>query len=729
MTLKQKDIRKIQDVVRSQASRMQADDPVAVEALMKTLVSVLHGRFESKVIEPYMREALAAVEADGDGAGASGENGSATPPTPEAHPEQIDPREPALDSTGVAPYRFVPLADTVLPSPVPRDALSHGRPLPGGLCGTIRVTWTLQTPLLIGDPVKEPGADGQSRTVLHPFKLDDDHFAIPGASLRGAIRAVLEPATFSRMSRINDHLRFAVRDFENAHYQQYLMQAEEVRAGWLRQVTHDGEPCYELVPCSWARLPAEQIEARTGTTNWVDLDLKTKRTKLIASGSLAGDLRLSITPPGARYGGMAEFAPAGAVFGRIVVSDKAPPVPADREEFKKKVDYVFFSNTPSKNPGTGAAFSPAGRRYPVHESVIALFHRLHSNQGQDPPEPQGAWQFWSKAFRRGEWIPVFYTGPRKDDPDTWIANDTVDSLWLGLTRLFRMPTRYSVGRVRDFTAAHASRPRTGTGEPLLDIAEALFGYVDELENKPLPRQVKSRVMVGFATTPAAGAQVDPDPRRTVLMGPKPQFYPYYLRDAAVNGYNTNAARLSGWKRYPVRPAAQLPDLPYDRQGQQNEKTATYLRFLHPKRADGDAITFTGDIHVHNLLPCELGAVLWAITFGAQNGSLCHALGHAKPFGYGRVSPGVTTLNVRRHDGGKPDTVEGYIEVFKTFIEGAMALRDGAFDTLPQITSLTAMADPNKGLLEAHGGHLSYPAEGYKGYKAVRVKEQGLRIYK
>ena len=47
------------------------------------------------------------------------------------------------------------------------------------------------------------------------------------------------------------------------------------------------------------------------------------------------------------------------------------------------------------------------------------------------------------------------------------------------------------------------------------------------------------------------------------------------------------------------------------------------------------VRFSGRIHVHNLRPVELGAVLWALTWGSRT-NLRHRLGMGKPLGYGNV---------------------------------------------------------------------------------------------
>ena len=50
---------------------------------------------------------------------------------------------------------------------------------------------------------------------------------LPGSSLRGMVRTVMEIATFSHLGRINDHRHFGDREL-------MTLPANEIQAGWLR---------------------------------------------------------------------------------------------------------------------------------------------------------------------------------------------------------------------------------------------------------------------------------------------------------------------------------------------------------------------------------------------------------------------------------------------------------------------------------------------------------------
>jgi hypothetical protein len=93
--------------------------------------------------------------------------------------------EPLL---GTAPYRFVPLNETVVAAPIQEPR--HDRPEPEHLSGRIDLVWEARGPILIGDPIEN--AHGDTERVL-PFVLAppedagrtreqrQSHAAIPGA--------------------------------------------------------------------------------------------------------------------------------------------------------------------------------------------------------------------------------------------------------------------------------------------------------------------------------------------------------------------------------------------------------------------------------------------------------------------------------------------------------------------------------------------------------------------
>ena len=105
-----------------------------------------------------------------------------------------------------SPFRFVALNRKVV---IPESSSPElDRPVSGGFSGCMRVTWAVETPLLIGNEVTEPG---RREKVVVPLQLTSDEGndpVIPGASLRGMIRAATEIVAHGRLAQIDSHLRF-----------------------------------------------------------------------------------------------------------------------------------------------------------------------------------------------------------------------------------------------------------------------------------------------------------------------------------------------------------------------------------------------------------------------------------------------------------------------------------------------------------------------------------------
>ncbi len=182
------------------------------------------------------------------------------------------------EQTGVAgraitaPYGFVPLSrkivrpewlqpreaddKTLIPPPL------HDLPFLDGISGTFKLHIEAETPIF---------CRGAGESEL-PFQLGagaDARFAIPGTSLKGAIRNVLEIATFGCMSRVNDH-RYAVRDLQNRDlYGRFMAEIVKnertgkgepmplVNAGWL---VRDSQGRYSITVCDFAKIEYELLK-------------------------------------------------------------------------------------------------------------------------------------------------------------------------------------------------------------------------------------------------------------------------------------------------------------------------------------------------------------------------------------------------------------------------------------------------------------------------------------
>jgi len=540
-----------------------------------------------------------------------------------------------------APYRFVPLNETIVPPEC--QGLPLDEPLAGDGSATLDVTWGIETPLLIGKAVDEPGAE-----VVVPMHLGGkDNWVIPGATLRGLVRSSLEIIAFARLRQLNHHFRFGIRDFTHHRYrdERQIGTDGHVRAGWLLKQDED----YHIQPCAdegndWGYVEIESLPGNPRRGTWSS---KTRDEKYAAmAGRLSGFTEVGPRPLQSR---MVYRPDASGRPGTFVASDKAVG--------RKRYEYVLFAASSAQ-----ATKIEAG---PWHE-----FEVMNCRQGRNGLEPDGAWADLAEKVENGEKVPVFWVGSLEHQSDDFA---------FGLTRLFKIPHKHRVGD----KLPEPHKPRLGTGgKPERDFVETLFGYVDEREDLtriPGGHQLgnalahKSRVSFGFASpldTEAFAYWPDAEKRfKTIMMAPRASYAPYYLV-GTVKDWSDADSTLAGRKRYPPRYEAdtlraaegelqeRLKD-PEERivaaspEGNRpNPEVLTRLRFLRPKTSDA---AFVGRIKLHNVTEIELGAVLWALTFGNDtNGLYRHMLGRAKGMGAGQSAVRKVELSWRPHSGPRID---------------------------------------------------------------------------
>ena len=598
-------------------------------------------------------------------------------------------------------YNFVPLASKVV-CPEWATQVSQDLPLPGGVCAEIRVRWTNHTPLLIGSGRDDQDLNPEGVQRVRPFQHPDGTPALPGSSLRGMLRNVIEIASFSRMMLVDD-TDLSIRDFTNIKndYMQRLVTngADDPKVGaspkahsawlWLDGVN------WRVKEVGSCRVQQSDISKeyflhnpqlwRTGGQQWCPT-AREKYEALWSCPAAAGDrgpLRCwyqvddGKTPKEHASKGSKSFRPKSIYLKyRLVTmlwsaspSADVPPLPSA----SKGVLVVTGQPGPSKH--MEFVFEPPPGREAtsviVDKAVFNRFQRVHGS-------PDGDWKLlWEARALRGEAVPVFVL----KDPNTGKPSA------IGLAQMMRLPGKHSIGQMLQ---AHY---KDAEG---LDFATTLFGRVADSPNDIL----RSRVAFGDARLASRLETNYPAPKVTVLGQPKPGFYPNYLVQDEHNGtlqngqYNTALSsdpRLRGWKRYPVRNQDEVQEVPPP-----DGANAELKVELHPL----GAANFENTIRLHNVTPQELGAVLWALTWGGGS-HLRHALGMGKGFGYGQVQAAMIALDVRPNEpaGGQSDgadnqpldaRVSEFIGKFTSFMRAQVP----EWDTSAELLELLAMANPD-----------------------------------
>lgn len=522
-----------------------------------------------------------------------------------------------------APYRFIPISEWIH-EPTWKNAASQDHPFENGLSGWFDIEIETKTPLMVGSERTSVGSGG---STVQFFQLPNQKKtkAIPGTGIRGAVRAVLEIASFARAAFV-EKVRYGVRDLstsapdylykkrltagkgDNGDPARYLMES-----GWLQR---NGDSI-AVTSCEWAKVHVSDLmrESSTIASTWEPRGGAAQR--YAAWGSAPLDCNLNVDDLPYKYphsGGLwIVYRRAGskargsttAQNGRIVLTGKTADGSAT-ENKKKKFEFFFYeSSTP-----------PA----PIYVADIwEAFKLIHDPQrGAAGGTGNASWpEYWKQKFDQNERVPVFY-----------IKNGAGGIASMGLASMFRLAHEFDTHQM----LAHTD-PRHND-ETVLDFPTLLFGSAAKSGDKNstnLGR--KSRVV--FEAAIATTEILHPE-QRVVLAAPKPQYYRAYVAQDADGDYASYTSNqgskpeLAGRKRYPVKSG------PIAWNGAGNAEMQTTI---HPV---GAGSKFEGRVRFHNLTPIELGALVWSLTlhapqWGTPNRARYHSIGMGKPLGLGAVS--------------------------------------------------------------------------------------------
>lgn len=601
-----------------------------------------------------------------------------------------------------APYNFVPLAEWV-PSPAWASQVSQDLPFKDGLRGHLDLTITAHTPLLVGGKQNKNVAPGE----VYPFEFPNGNYGIPGTSLKGMIRAVIEIASFSRMGMVDDR-RMGVRDLTSGarpFYGNFMtatvgdkVYKARSKTGWLS--FDPVKKNWMIQPCSYARVERHLLESYHSSP-WVKINNKERPTAQEKYENWKKSLQVNFDPgletehqhsPGALVYSKANNLGRGKVTGTLVFTGQPSP--------KKHLEFIFHGQS--------------GSAFPVPDEVFRSFLDIHDAKTENSEKTP--WDYWRKHNQ----VPIFYLEDGRPG--------TVSSL--GLALMYKLAYRHSIHEA----IQHSSRDHLD--ESIQDFAALLFGRV----GKDAKDCLKGRVIFGHAVA-EGGPRAIKQPT-TILNGPKPTYYPNYIKQPkAVNdripdalkfghkiGYATlmdENCRIRGWKRYPVRPLEQAQVQHLTAEQETNKSVQTLLHTLPQNTVFRSRVVF------HNLKPVELGALYWALTWCDQP-ELRHALGMGKPFGFGQVGisvdPGKSLISPNDPKAAKAPGLDECQNQFIAYMEKAAKEKNASWKISPQITSLLGMANPGKGPLKGSLRHMQLSTEQNNDFKKAKEAHLVLSDY-
>ena len=529
---------------------------------------------------------------------------------------QIPPKRAAI-----APYNFVPLPGRVVPAPADDWNVTHDEYHAGRHTGYIKGVITTASPLYI-----RAGTQPADLTTLStmPFgQLPDDiqrraagFFSvgdaprIPGSSIRGLLRTLVEIVSFSKITEVSPHQRYffrAVAATTNSPLRNlYRNTMRDVCAGLLVEEQD-----------RWYVRPMEYVKVRQNPST-VALGIPLFDEQYYSIQYVSVSFTTKLTPAGRKVVDQIGQPGDHQLAGTLVMSGN-----------------MLETNTtgsPSLRQHHCVVYDPPKQRplVPIDPEAVKDYQIGLTDFQKQPPFD--ARHGMLKAGR-----PVFYIPPKGSVPITLF----------GQSPNFRIPYRPA-------GSTHAASPYdfvpTALRDPeVLDIAESIFGFV-----RPGQTSLQEQTRAGRVFFSDARLQLRSNQRLSdiwestdpiiphILSSPKPTTFQHYLvqKDVQEDHLKHYASKpedetvIRGHKLYWHQGAA--PNFRHPNQHQNGtQEHVTQITKMKPVSAGVD---FGYTIHFENLSDVELGALLWVLSLALGSDSKYRfSLGMGKPLGLGAIS--------------------------------------------------------------------------------------------
>jgi CRISPR-associated protein (TIGR03986 family) len=534
----------------------------------------------------------------------------------------INPNEPA--KTATAPYNFVPLPNKIFSVEEgfevngEQDHLweMHDQFVPGTRNGWIDLEIKTLTPLFIRGPVTQSGGvwdKRDSRFRPQPFANKDGVPLIPGSSLRGMIRSLVEVLSFSKISPVTDEKPFfrtvAPDRIGIAYRNRMIHGTQKPDGGYVRKRGNQWviEPATEVLrvhrdKLNNSGLNVPIIQNPSYYPNWKGQQKPCWFRRDRLKRWIVEDFSLENQ--------------AGWEEGVLVLTGSAPD---------KKFDFVFITEDSAKS-------------IVIPENVLRRFHdddQLTQWQEKAFPmdKPLEGCRKAKGYLRDGE--PVFFI---VEDSKKCEENPE-GLLFFGRAQMFRFPY--------DLSPLELIPEKLKTSG--LDMAEALFGQVTR-DGIKKDQAIKGRLFFEDAVANCDDSDWFEDimvPH--ILASPKVTCFQHYLTQDGTKSRKELTSYLRGdhttirgtknyWHRWDngrglaaVKEAYSHDDLLKDLQkSEPKEIKDTQHTIIRPVKEN---VIFSGRVRFENLADIELGALWAALQFPE---GCVHKLGMGKPLGLGSV---------------------------------------------------------------------------------------------
>jgi CRISPR-associated protein (TIGR03986 family) len=597
--------------------------------------------------------------------------------------------------TASAPYNFVPLPEVVVKAVTEAERLpDHNTYANAGYpnTGYFDVTLTTKSPLYVRCPftidefqrqeseqrreaeARLPHSQQVKNTPHFFYTRNQDQPIIPGSSLRGMLRSLVEIISYSKVRWVTDKKLFyrtvdrtsvggnytSRMSLGNGHSGNGFRQKAE--AGFIRKRGAE----WIIEKCEVARVEMHAVASAFGVAG---------PTPLASKSNLYTGLNPNGYPKWAYQ--------HQTVWVQTEPSERDHPHSQGRFLRYLKVTDIrtSASGAPGEREGILVLTGPMQRQHMAFVFVpipSAATIDVPNDPDENDPNKQildrfhdddqiSRWQ--SSVFQNGQppGTRRAHKGFVRDGEPVFFLRESGQLTFFGRAQMFRLP--YSQAPL-DLVPKKLRRPEE------IDYADAMFGFVrtrqeiDDIKARGLQeppqgskaRAYASRVFVTDAALTERQTDIwfsgDPVMTPRIMATPKPTTFQHYLVQTnddrnTLKHYGSPTPQetvIRGHKRYWHQGLTEGHGLTLDQIRQRIEEDRDKLREIARQEANGKAdtqhtrfkpvkpeVSFTFRVYFENLSDRELGALCWTLhPLGDTEKAYCHHLGMGKPLGMGAV---------------------------------------------------------------------------------------------
>ena len=579
----------------------------------------------------------------------------------------------------IAPYNFVELPHKVVPAQVECNGKlrDNDRYYSDRHTGKIICTLKTESPLYIrcgltpvdfatfsdtpNEELKPEQRKKKAEFFLHPANL---HPVLPGSSLRGMLRTLVEIISFGKIERVSDQQKFFFRavaaDKEDPLSKPYKDSLKNVKAGYLE---------FDKKQNKWFVRPAQEIEGQLfmevmeeGIEDALPSLIIMKKADYIPQYiQISFEVTaqsINVSEDLTRHSQQGWLVTSGNMLENMLEKTTE----RKREELLRKKEgrkYHYIIGAVDRS-ATKHEISPDAMR--SYRDALTNFQKGEEKQFKDNLKNR----FDKKIGVLQPGLPIFYCEPEKDKPVTLF----------GQSPNFRIP--YSLHNDGKASSAVTFIPKKVGESDRIDLADAIFGFLrlkkdkterDTTDNTKAKREQSraGRIFVSDAHyKPEKDAQskankddiwlTDDTIRPQILASPKPTTFQHYL----VQPEDTHAVKsklkhygepitktvIRGHKLYWHKGNVSQKEIKADITEAEIEQKQSQYTEIKPIKA---GVSFEFKINFENLSNVELGALLWILTLAGDDSEKLKAieldgkekyrlsLGMGKPLGMGAVA--------------------------------------------------------------------------------------------